>query len=351
MNFCTNCGNKLTNGKFCANCGSKAPSTKSNSIDNSVNYLKDNIKSVNNEFKESVVIDNIKNKTIPLIGNLIIDFFAIISIIVIVAQIVSYFAYDNTIPIKQSYLTYISNSSNISIASFLGEILVTTILPFLFMIVSGLRKKWMLILAVILLFVLGAIYEIDNSDSQDSSNYEILKNATVISNDEMMRPEYDTISSTTSEVYYVDENKILRINNEGKFNYLDKSYKYNIKSDGDNNGQFEIIVKLENKIIFSERVTEGGIIFSHKFIDKYIFFVCPVSSMGTSESHTTKYYAFDIDKLQLNVLNYYCPNVTFDECVFEEIETIKNNRDLYEFYTNTIVIPQPNETYYEKYYD
>lgn len=349
MNFCTNCGNKLTEGKFCSNCGSKITSTKSNSIDQSVNYLKENIKSVNNEFKQSVVIDNIKHKTILLIGNLIIDFFAIVSIIIIIAQIVSYFAYDNIIPIKKSYFTYLSDSSNISIASFIGETLATTILPFLFMCISGLRKQWMLILALILLFILGAITQTDNAYSQDSDDNESATESTIIKEEETPSTAVDSMSYETPPTDYNEKPRTLEINNMGNFKSNGKSYSYNIKSDGQAWGEFEINVMLKNKIIFTERVGGCGKIYSHQFIDKYIYFICPIAPGGRTGSHITKYYAFDIDKLELNVITYSCLNYFFSECEFDDLEATKDDLTLYKFYKSTIVLPESYETFESKY--
>lgn len=184
MSFCNKCGNKIENVKFCPNCGAKIEILTENKIDKSVNYVKENIQiakenlgSINNEIKESVVVNNLKKEILPKLINKIIDVLAIISLIVIVSQIIGYFITNNFFHFQEASIRYNRNPYGNYFSDFIAEILFTTILPFVFMFISGLRKKWLFITASFLLLSFVVISNEGKATSRYATEKELNKSS------------------------------------------------------------------------------------------------------------------------------------------------------------------------------
>lgn len=175
MKFCPNCGNNLNeNIKFCPNCGIKILSAE-NKIDKSFEFLKSNAKSIKSEIDNSYIINDIRlnakkviTEEMPSvfkkISRFIIDLFGIIGLIVIIIQILGYFITNKVFFFDEAYIKW-KNYYNTDISSFfsvfIAEILPTTILPFLFMFLSGYRKKWLLKVSILLVIIIFTIRILD----------------------------------------------------------------------------------------------------------------------------------------------------------------------------------------------
>ena len=176
MNFCSNCGSKLeTDVNFCPNCGNKIFSSQ-NKIDKSYEHLKGHAQSVKKEIENSYVVANVKSNAnkviteeIPLFFGKVIWFtihaFGIIGLLVIVFQILAYFITGDVSQFDEAYINWKNYHSydNLSFFSiFIAQIMPSTILPFLFMFLSGFRKKWLLNVAVILVVFILLIRVLDS---------------------------------------------------------------------------------------------------------------------------------------------------------------------------------------------
>ena len=178
MNFCNKCGHKIENVKFCPNCGAKIGIYTENKIDKSLTYLKEKLGSINNEIKESVEVNNLKNETLPKLKNKIIDVLGIIGLLIIVGQIIGYFITNNIFLFQEASLKYSNSSFKDYFSGFIAEILPTTILPFVFMFLSGLRKKWLFISSIILLLSLIII----SNEGKATSKYSTEKDTKIENN-------------------------------------------------------------------------------------------------------------------------------------------------------------------------
>lgn len=209
MKFCPTCGNKITIEKFCSNCGSKieVSEIEKNKIDESVNFIKENLKSVNNEIKESVVVNHLKRNTFPRFLNGIIDVLGIVGLVTIFGQIFVHFSMNKNFHFQDAYLRYEGQSFYYLTSGFLAEIIPTTILPFLFMFLSGRRKKWLLITSLILMFLLIIISQNGNSISNNNNEIINSENQNSITTDSISSIKEDVIDAKKTLPVIETDNK------------------------------------------------------------------------------------------------------------------------------------------------
>ncbi|WP_395042761.1 hypothetical protein [Flavobacterium sp.] len=250
MSFCNNCGSKIENVKFCPNCGEKVVIITENKIDKSVNYLKDNIQiakenlgSINSEIKESVVVNNLKNKTIPKIKNQIIDILGIIGLLIIIGQVIGYFVTNNIFHFQEASIRYNNSPFENYFSGFIAEILPTTILPFVFMFLSGLRKKWLFITSVILLLAFVVISNEGKATSKYLKEKELNENSTI-----------DTINQTQgNESNYENSSNINNLISKSKPNLIENENIRIVNNSNYNNQiDFSFIKEYQNQYAFDE---------------------------------------------------------------------------------------------------
>lgn len=353
MKFCKNCGNKIENEKFCSNCGAKTETFESNNkIDKSVSFLKENAKAINSEINESVVINELKKNTsniISIIIKKIIDVLGIIGLITIIGQIIVYFGMNKIFLFQEAYLKYQNSSFEDYFSGFIAEIIPSTILPFLFMFLSGRKKQWLLVTSLILLFLLFVISAGGNAKSRNFRENETLNDTSAVSYIDTISTVYSNNQNTIPDdttTSYSPEEKTDYNKESGDFQYLNNSYKYVIKYNKNNDTDQFTIYKNSTEI-FSEDIGNDNAIRNIKFYNKYLYFESHGRG-GSSGNHFLTYYVFDINKLHLNFLNYSCDDYSYEYCEFGNLEEVKKDTELYEFYMKTIPKHNPKDNYFDE---
>lgn len=131
---------------------------------------------VKDEIDNSNVINDIKanatkviTEEIPNVAKKItlkiVDILGIVGLLIILIQIFAYFITGEVSHFDEAYFNWKSYRSydNLSFFSiFIAQILPTTILPFVFMFWSGLRKKWLLNVTCILIILIFIIRDLNS---------------------------------------------------------------------------------------------------------------------------------------------------------------------------------------------
>lgn len=205
MKFCSKCGNELTSASnYCASCGQKVNSNNENKIDSSIEHIKKNISSVKNEISESQTIKDLNtsiNRNVRKTSAKIIDFLGIVGLVVILSQIFLFFAIDKVFLFQEAFEKHISSTNYLTnyiekYVNFIAEIIPSTILPFVFMFISGLRKKWLLITSCILV-ILIFLLSITGKGNSRFKKEDSLNDSTSLVNETNVKPYKQTEGITT----------------------------------------------------------------------------------------------------------------------------------------------------------
>jgi hypothetical protein len=183
MKFCSTCGAKIgSEDKFCSGCGKKNENITSNKIDRSVDKVLEGINTVSKEIENSEYVSqslNATKKTYLFIKELSIKVFAYIGIIILLIQFFNYFITDINVHYISAYQelfeTEYSGVNFEKIIIYLAQILISTILPVVFIYLYSKRVDWMnyiLGISIILLFITG-LNRVPNSESQTGNTLEI----------------------------------------------------------------------------------------------------------------------------------------------------------------------------------
>lgn len=183
MNFCSSCGAKIgSEDKFCSRCGKKNENIASNKIDRSVDKVLKGINTVSKEIENSEYVSqslNATKSTFLFIKELSIKVFAYIGIIILLIQFFNYFFTDSNVHYISAYQElFDSEYSSVNferIIIYLAQILISTILPIVFIYLCSKRVDWMnYILGIsITLLLISGLNSVSNSKSKTGNTLEI----------------------------------------------------------------------------------------------------------------------------------------------------------------------------------
>ncbi len=231
MNFCSSCGAKIgSEDKFCSGCGKKNENIVSNKIDKSVDKVLKGINTVSKEIENSEYVSqslNATKSTFLFTKELSIKVFAYIGIIILLIQFFNYFFTESNVHYVSAYHNlFISKYFGINfekILIYLAQILISTILPIVFIYLYSKRVEWMkYILGIsITLFLITGFNtkfnsEIDSNNSLETqkdtldNNYDIIENQ-----NESNKEAYESINSSEEELI----DRKLKLNEEELSNF------------------------------------------------------------------------------------------------------------------------------------
>lgn len=257
MNFCSSCGAKIgSEDKFCSGCGKKNENIASNKIDRSVDKVLKGFNTVSKEIENSEYVSqslNATKSTFRFIKELSIKIFAYIGIIILLIQFFNYFFTDINVHYISAYQElFDSEYSGVNferIIIYLAQILISTILPIVFIYLYSKRLDWMnyiLGISIILLLITG-LNSVSNSESEAENTLET---------------QTDSVYNNNSNVedYGIIENQDRQHEKNNVIDSYSDTYEYNVF------GKDEYFNNVSGKVVVDNEIGGEGIVFTEENI-------------------------------------------------------------------------------------
>lgn len=130
-----------------------------------------------------------------------------------------------------------------------------------------------------------------------------------------------------------------------KYNFESKNYIIDISGEIGVGGESFLNVFKNGKIILKEDFYLWmGNIQDFKIENRFCYFAIPIAG-GTDNKFYIHYYCFDFKYDKIYKIEYNC-NFTYDYCDFENLATIENNEEIYNFMKANMRVPVNDDNYF-----